>query len=158
MKQENSKRVVQNYEFSLQAAAENIFPLLCPTREYEWIDGWRCDLVYSDSGVAENNCIFRTAFEGENELLWTVSRYEPDKAIEFVIVGDGLTLKLDLSLTENGDSITLVQVTHTITALNGEANELVKFLPADFTENRWRGLENALDHYLRTGRMLMTGN
>ena len=105
MKHENAKRVVQSYDFILAAAAEQIFPLLCPVREYDWIDGWSCDLIYSESGVAENNCIFKTASEAEGEMTWTVSRYEPDRAIEFVIIStDIFILKLDLALSENAAS------------------------------------------------------
>jgi hypothetical protein len=128
MKQENSKRIVQTHDFTLKAKANQIFPLLCPTREYDWIENWSCQLIYSESGMAENNCIFLTALEGESKLIWTVSRYEPFSAIEFVIVGDGITLKLDLHLSESIDGTTSIRVAHTITGLNEEGNTVVEAL------------------------------
>lgn len=37
----------------VHASPEAIFPLLCPVREYDWIPGWDCRLVYTESGLAE---------------------------------------------------------------------------------------------------------
>jgi hypothetical protein len=65
----------------LDAPPDRIFPLLCPVREYDWIPTWSCDMIYSESGVAENDCVFATAFpeEGPRES-WVVVRYEPPLA------------------------------------------------------------------------------
>ena len=156
MKTNPSNRLVQSYETTLPATADRIFPLLCPVREYEWIAGWECDLIHTASGVAENNCIFRTNDPAEGELTWVVSRYEPDRAIEFVISRpDLLIIKLDLQLAENGDGTTIMTATHTITGLNETGDAVVALLPDNFTRDRWKGLSDALAHYLRTGRMLM---
>jgi len=54
-------RFVQQF----QAPPGKVFPLLCPLREYEWIEGWQCEMLHSDSGIAEKNCVFRTRFPGE---------------------------------------------------------------------------------------------
>ena len=43
---------------TLSGSPEQVFPLLCPTREYDWIETWQCELIYSDSGFAEPGCIF----------------------------------------------------------------------------------------------------
>lgn len=32
----------QNYSFP----PEDVFPMLCPVREYEYIPRWECDIVY----------------------------------------------------------------------------------------------------------------
>ena len=155
MKSNQSKRLVQSHEITIPATADRIFPLLCPVREYEWIDGWSCDLLRSESGVAGKNCIFRTNDPLEGELTWVVSRYEPDRAIEFVIFQpELLVLKLDLALSENGDGTTCLRITHTFTGLNESGNAVVEMFPEDFTRERWGRLGDALIHYLRTGLML----
>ena len=41
-----SIRVVKCYTMNLCAAPADVFPLLCPVREYEWIEPWSCDMVY----------------------------------------------------------------------------------------------------------------
>jgi hypothetical protein len=33
-----SRRVVRRYCYEIDASPERIFPLLCPVREYDWID------------------------------------------------------------------------------------------------------------------------
>jgi hypothetical protein len=68
--------------FDVAAAPERVFPLLCPVREYDWIEEWTCKVLHSESGVAELDCVFRTLFDGE-PMTWVVSRYEPPIRIEF---------------------------------------------------------------------------
>jgi len=153
-----SKRLVQSHEMTIPATADRIFPLLCPVLEYEWIEGWKCDLLRSESGVAENNCIFRTNDPLEGEMTWVVSRYEPDRDIEFVIFRpELLVLKLDLGLSENGNGTTRLRITHTFTGVGEEGNAVVGMLPEDFTRERWNWLGEALAYYLRTGEMLRRG-
>lgn len=53
---------------------ERIFPLLCPVLEYDWVPGWECELVYTESGVAESGAVFRTERERDGGLdTWVVS-------------------------------------------------------------------------------------
>ena len=56
-----------------------LFPLLCPTTEYDWLPGWRCQLLHSDSGYTEYNVVFKTDFFGTEEL-WVCTRFEPGRA------------------------------------------------------------------------------
>lgn len=56
------KRETRLYVATINHPASEIFPLLCPTREYDWIEGWECDLLYSESGIAEQDCIFNAGF------------------------------------------------------------------------------------------------
>ncbi len=41
-----SIRVVKSDTMNLCAASTDVFPLLCPVREYEWIEPWSCDMSY----------------------------------------------------------------------------------------------------------------
>ena len=97
-----SKRTVGSYTHTVGFPASKVFPLLCPVLEYDWIDGWQCEMVYTDSGVAENNCIFVTSFPDSGRQVWSVSRYEPDSRIEFVMMGADLVSRLDILLEESG--------------------------------------------------------
>jgi hypothetical protein len=71
-----ANRVVKEYVHEVHARPEKVFPLLCPVREYEWIEGWNCDMLYSESGVAEDNCVFRTHLPDRGEATWVVSKYD----------------------------------------------------------------------------------
>ena len=45
-------RRVQEHERVLAASAGEVFPLLCPAREADWIPGWDSDIVHSGTGYA----------------------------------------------------------------------------------------------------------
>jgi hypothetical protein len=156
MKPFEPKRVVRTATFKLAGPPSKVFPLLCPTREYDWIEGWRCDLVYSQSGVAEDGCVFRTDLPAEpGPELWVVTRYEPVKAIEFVRVTPGVrTVKLDIWLSDNGDSTTLVLWRQTVTGLSDAGNEWVSGYSPEAYQQRITVVETMLNHYLATGEKL----
>ena len=83
-----AKRLTRTYALDVMGKPDEIFPLLCPVREYEWIDGWTCDLIYSTSGLAEEDCIFTTTdFPPIGHTVWvtTVSDAETRRR-EFVRV------------------------------------------------------------------------
>lgn len=48
-----ASRVIQSHTVRAQFPAKEVFPLLCPVREYDWIDTRDCGMVYSDSGTAD---------------------------------------------------------------------------------------------------------
>ena len=94
--------------FIVPASPEQVFPLLCPLLEYQWIPGWRCELLQSDSGVAEEDCVFRTDFADQGPMVWVVSRYEPPARIEFTcFVADSHVQRLKITLTAAGDATRL---------------------------------------------------
>ena len=55
-------RIDRQFQTRLTAPPERVFPLLCPIKEYDWIPQWRCEMIYSKSGVAELGCVFKTDF------------------------------------------------------------------------------------------------
>ncbi|RPJ56702.1 MAG: hypothetical protein EHM23_22825 [Acidobacteria bacterium] len=118
------RRHVTDWTSELEAQPEEVFPLLCPVREYEWLEGWKCEMIYSESGVAEANCIFETKFRGES-ATWAVSRYEPPKRIEFVVVTPQIQVcRLDISLepSEKGTRLRWVRI---FTGLSDRGNETI---------------------------------
>jgi hypothetical protein len=60
MKIVKPNRVTRTYTQNLVGAPIAVFPLLCPVREADWIDGWSPPLVVTNSGVAEPDCVFTT--------------------------------------------------------------------------------------------------
>ena len=69
-----AKRIIRHYKERIAASPSQIFPLLCPVREYDWLEGWDCDMIYSESGFAENNNVFTTGFLGQGKEIWVVTR------------------------------------------------------------------------------------
>lgn len=142
-----AKRRIFQYSGELTAPPETVFPLLCPVREYEWIDGWTSEVIFSNSGVAEENCIFTSGFLG---MIWNVCRYEPPQRIEFSAVAPGqLLMRLNL-LLEPLQTGTRLHWTRMFTGLSPAGNDVIDALPQD----QERAVTQMLEHYLKTGKML----
>jgi hypothetical protein len=148
-------RVVKQYTMTLCADPQTVFPLLCPVREYEWIGPWTCKMVYTQSGVAENNAVFMTHFPPQGgEEIWVVCRYEKDRAIEFIRVTPGFKVnRLDISLT-GVEKTTVATWTHTYTGLSEAGNQWIHNLTDDGFNAEKAALEKMLNHYLKSGAML----
>ena len=63
------RRVTRTYTQRLTAAPARVFPLLCPVREADWIEGWDPISVWSESGVAEPDCVFTTPSDGRGRRV-----------------------------------------------------------------------------------------
>lgn len=137
------------------ARPADVFPLLCPVREKEWLEVWDYRMIWSDSGLAEDNCIFSTDFPDHGPELWVVTRFEPPRAIEFVRLARGeQVIRLNVHLTDNRDGTTTARWTYIHTGLDPAGNAAVENLAEAAYESRMRMLETVLNHFLKTGRML----
>lgn len=85
----------------------DVFPLLCPVRERDWIPGWEADVLHSRSGLAELGCVFVTRPAEGRPATFVVTRHEPPRAIAFAIFhGDVVeTLLVELAPTEEGTEL-----------------------------------------------------
>lgn len=151
----NRTRVYFSHVHQVQAVPEKIFPLLCPTREYEWIESWNCDLIYAKSGYAEEYGVFTTNFPQDGGVdLWVVSRYEPASHIQFVRSSSLRTMIYDIALVDNGDGSTTLTWQQIITGLNDAGDEFVSNLKErDFTD-LISVLGKLLNYYLEVDDML----
>ena len=149
------QRIIRETELIIDADPRHVFPLLCPVREYEWIEPWRCRMCYSESGVAENNCIFETDFphNGGRET-WIVSHYEKDRAIEFVrFTPDEKITKLDIRLNAAPAGGTRLMWRKIYTGLSPAGNQIICAMADDF-ETEAERIARMLNHYLKTGKRL----
>ena len=109
---------------NLDAGADDIFPLLCPVREYDWIQPWQCEMVYTDSGRAELDCVFKTNFPDDGpEDTWVVSRYEPPKHIEFVRINPIRSIRYSIDVIQQDDGSAQAIWKQVITGLNSEGDQ-----------------------------------
>ncbi|MEW5772261.1 MAG: SRPBCC family protein [Thermodesulfobacteriota bacterium] len=155
MEKFEAARVVREYARELDASRERVFPLLCPVREYEWIEPWRCDLVYTESGVAEAGCVFRTDFPDDpGPEVWVVSRYEPDERIEFVRVGEHCAVKMEIGLADLPGGRTRLLCRHEFTGLDPAGNAWLAQYGEEAYAQDMTQLLDMLAHFLGAGRML----
>lgn len=147
-------RVVRTYTQRLVGAPAQVFPLLCPVREADWIDGWDPLLVVSGSGVAEPDCVFVTAAE-PHDAIWYVTRHEPERGfVEMIKITPSVTacrLSIRVRPVAGGSE---ADVTYGHTSLGPEGDRFVR----SFTEEHYRQFmqdwESRMNHYLAHGRAL----
>ncbi len=154
----NRKRTIKKHTMLLEGSPESIFPLLCPVRESEWIETWRCTMVYSDSGFAELDCVFQTDFPQDGPRdIWVLSRYERPKLVEFVRVNGIRAIRYTITLRQKAEGKTEAEWRQVITGLNDVGDRFVDGLSDEEFGRRMKRLQQALNYYLATGRMLKIG-
>jgi hypothetical protein len=134
---------------TLRAAAppETVFPLLCPVREREWVDGWNANVLYSRSGLAELGCVFVVGHADGHTVTYVVTRYEPPRAVAFALFHGTLveTLEIDLESAEEGTAMTWGRA---FTGLSPEGNAWIEAHVPTAIEERLALLETMLTRYL----------
>jgi hypothetical protein len=151
-----AKRVTRGYRQKINAPSSVVFPLLCPVREAEWLDGWNYRLVYSESGFAEEGCVFTSSQTGEKDTIWLITkRDEGNKEIEFSrITPESRVAKLNISVEDIDCENSLVHITYTYTALNESGNKFIdEFTQAKFNKSM-KFWEDSMNHFLMTGEKL----
>lgn len=149
MKVARPVRATRSYTQRLVAGPAAVFPLLCPVREADWIEGWDPPLVVSNSGFAEPDCVFTTAATPV-DAIWYITRHEPAAGfVEMIKITPGVTacrLSIQLRAVEGGSE---ALVTYSHTSLGPEGDAFV----AAFTEEYYRGFmqdwEARINYYLQ---------
>jgi hypothetical protein len=153
--------IVREHIHHIHADPAEVFALLCPTREDDWVEGWaeRRTLVRTSTGFAEPGCVFLTSEPDRSERIWLATRHEPDEGIvEYVQVWPGeevVTLAIAVTVEDGGSR---VRIRHTVVPLPG-ADEVAladRWSPRsrDSVMSWW---ERSMNHYLATGNLLRQG-
>jgi hypothetical protein len=151
-----SKRIAHEYIQTNCAPPEQVFPLLCPVREADWVPDWQYHLIHSESGVAELGCVFITPNEDGSETIWQVTEYDPVTfKIAFVWFTPGqLVAQIRIQLAAKSPRETAAHIRYTYTSLSEEGNSLVDHYDRGWFEGKMKSWEVAINHYLRTGRKI----
>lgn len=166
MERFNSKMKSFKYEQHYGADRETVFPLLCFNREYEWIPGWECRMIHSESGYMEKGCIFVsflknmphwTNLDKTLEMNWYVNIHDKEKYyIESTnYVNDLFILKFSIQLIDEKNGKTTAVFAHNYYGLNEKGNE---FIENAITEESYifqqKFLEKVMNYFLNTGKLL----
>lgn len=145
------RRISFTAQRKFQTSPEEIFPLLCPATELDWLPGWNCELLHSKSGYAELNCIFRTTFFGLDEIF-ICTRYEKNLAVDYLRVSEHMSGKLDIKLLDHHDGTTTGVWLITLSSLDEAGSELFENV-LDARELFEKAID-ALEYYLKNGEMI----
>ena len=149
-----SRRIQRTFVHHVEAPRERVFPLLCPVREHEWIEGWSADVVFSRSGVAEDHCVFTTDHGGER-TTWVINAHDPRGGrVSFTLFERDHVQRLDVAVFDETPSRTRLEWTRTYTALNDEGAMALEHATGAALDARMVKLQSSLRHFLATGTCL----
>jgi len=151
-----AKRIIRNYCQAISAAPGVVFPLLCPVREAEWLDGWKYEMIYSDSGLAEEGCVFSTPGDDEGDTVWVISRYDRENyLIDFTRFTPGSrTCVLKVAVTSKGDTDSNVDISYTYTGITADGNAWIDNFTEDAFLDAVKFWERSMNHFLERGEKL----
>ncbi len=151
-----AKRIIRNYCQVINSTPETIFPLLCPVKEKEWLDGWSYKLIYSQSGFAEEGAIFTTSKEGEEDTAWIITvRDNENHKVEFVsVTPKSRASSLKIKVRQKGFDSSFVDIKYTHTSLSSNGDNFID----NHTEKVFLGMmkfwEDSMNYFLKTGEKL----
>jgi len=150
-------RTSKTYKQINNAPPDIVFPLLCPVREKDWIDGWDYKMIFSISGLIEKDCVFSTPNQGNEQTIWYVTEHDKENFnIEFVrVVPNEEVVKINICLQDNGNGTTTSNITYQYTSLNENKNSWIKEkFESEFNESMiwW---EKSINYYIEKGEKLM---
>ena len=157
-----AKRMQITQEGRINAPVDQVFPLACPYEEHKWIDGWDCDIIYSQSGKVEDGCIFTEErsvpmlhdAEG-GATTWYAVLYEPDDfRLHFVLLTDISIIKYKSEMKAATDDATLIKLDLVLTARNQRGNTFIASDGRKKVSAMLMGLGHMLKHYCETGETL----
>ncbi len=121
-----SKGLPNNY-FPIPWFSKNL-PGVAPVLEEKWIPNWQYDLIYSDSGVNETDCIFTEQVSGLHILgeplttTWNTVVHDPENCkIKFLLIlEDRGVIGCDVDFEENQEGISTVTWHMVFTSLSSK--------------------------------------
>ena len=150
-------RATRTYTQRLVGSPEAVFPLLCPVREADWIQGWDPVLVVTRSGVAESDCVFTTAAE-PSDAIWYITRHEPASGfVEMLKITPSVTacrLTIQLCRTEGGSE---AAITYSHTSLGPEGDKLVAAFTEEYYVKFMQDWEARMNYFLTNHKALAAG-
>jgi ribosome modulation factor len=154
---DNKKKLIRKYQQTIEGTKEEIFPLLCPVREKEWLQGWDYKMIYSESSFAEKGCIFETS-NNYGSYHWIVTKHDKDiYEIQFIkIKTNDIYVIIDIELTEKSEKVTFCNIQYTFIPLGNEAAEIMfRENTEDVFNQHMKIWEDSLNYYLKHDKMLL---
>ena len=151
-------RITRTYRQTIAASPDAVFPLLCPVREAEWLDGWRYTMLSSRSGLVEEGAVFTTPGDGEADTVWIVTGHDPGRRfVEFTRFTPGSRVSvLRIRVAPGARGQSLVDIAYTYTAIADAGTAFIeRFTEASFRDAMifW---ERSMNHWLATGDRLIS--
>ena len=150
-----ARREIRMYSFCVQAKRAELFPLFCPQRELEWLEGWSYNMVYSSTGFSEQDCVFKTDNAVEGPAVWFATQHQTPQIVEYVkIAPQALALRMTIELLAIAADVTEVSVTCSFTGLTEQGNQCIEQYVAELYPNRMKIWQQSLEQYFKKRKLL----
>ena len=136
-------------------AAGDVFPLLCPKRECDWLHGWDYQMIHSDSGLIEEGCVFTTSHHGKEETIWKVTKHDPEKfEVSFVrVTTNKNVVQIDIRVEPVTELQSKSHIMYAYVPLDSGEKIIAAKMEAKFITNmKW--WEKSINYFLENGIML----
>jgi hypothetical protein len=158
----DKKRVENMLTVEIKTSPEKIFPLACPVEELRWIRDWEYQLIYTKSGVNENNCMFIENVSGpiffgrQVATTWITTFHDPDKyRVHFLLImEEKAVIKFEFQCREIGINTSVATWHFVYTALDSEADKLTEQAIKENLMTIISFISSSLKHYCETGKIL----
>lgn len=123
MTEKLNKRYTKSFIQKFKASPQDIFSYICETKEPSLYSYGKSELVYSMSGLAEDNCIFNTHLSNKDDVpLWVITSFDPEKEIQFVQDNADTLNLITVKLFGNDQAESSIEIRFSVTIL-GDFNE-----------------------------------
>ncbi len=146
-----SQRTTQEFSQTLQATAETVWPLLCATREADWLPGSAHKIVHSDTGYAEPNYIFQSDFFGFGQETWVRYQHDPWQALAYIRFSENLVIDFRIRLHDHADGTVNARFELMFTGITEKGNAMIEKLPEELPLGN---VMKALQHYIDTDEQI----
>ncbi len=152
-----ARKLVRRYQQTIEGNIKEVFKLLCPVREKEWLQGWDYKMIFSEGGYAEKGCVFETS-NAYGSYHWIISRHDEESyVVQFVKTMKDIIVLIDIQLYEADAKVTLCDIQYSFIALKEEA---VEAMHKENTEaifcSHMKKWEDSLNYYLKHNTMLIS--
>ncbi len=157
------RRLNMAHDIVIRGDLDECFALACPVAELLWIDDWKFDLIYSESGKNETGCVFLEPSTGLTMLsspgvnnYWYTTRYDAGEHLfEAVWLTRDLTMaRWEVRMSDQGRGETLINWSMSYTSLGPKGSRIIGE-PAleERMERVLRFLAASLKKYAETGEI-----
>ena len=152
-----AERVSKSATITLEGPIERVFPLFGAIEEKQWADGWNPTVLYPLSEQIEEGMVFTTPGHGHGEttVAWIMSKYQTDnRLIEYIVSTANRYWMITIQCFALSATQTKSTIRYTYTGLTLLGNEINKHAIEKMYERNLKDWEEAINHYLKTGKVL----
>jgi hypothetical protein len=151
-----ARHATKQYCQTIHATPDKVFPLLCPVREAEWLDGWQYTMIHSKSGLVEAGAVFKTSRHGEPDTVWVVTKHDPSNLrVEFTrFTHQSRICILKIGVRPRYASGSYVDISYTYTGISPAGNQFIDEYTDEVFHTDMKHWEDSVNHFLQTGKKL----